>query len=319
MSFEWPWIFILAPLPLFLGRATITLSIDAINVPPSIAASLDAMAQTASPLARLTRLWPWALWLLALLALSQPSMPGPSVIQPASGRAMTLAIDLSGSMRRDDFEMNGVVDTRLNIVKHTAGEFIQARKGDRIGLVLFGDEAFVASPLSFDLTAVTNQLNASGIGMAGRSTAIGDALGLAIQTLKNDVATEKAIVLLSDGTNNAGQVEPESAAELASSLGIRIHTIAMGSDKPKANGYSTDPSADLDELTLKQIAQSAGGTFFRATTSDELTDIYTAISQMETFESDAPPIIIPHDLRNRVLLLLLSLLLIGELWRRWRR
>jgi len=318
MSFAWPWIFLLAPLPLLLSRVTKSSNADAIDVPPSIAKALDALTQSPSSLSRFTQLWPWLLWMLALIALSQPSVPGNSVVQPASGRAITLAIDLSGSMRRNDFEMNGEVDTRLNIVKQSASEFIRARKGDRVGLVLFGDEAFVASPLSFDLSAVANQLNASGIGMAGRSTAIGDALGLAIQTLKNDAASEKAIVLLSDGTNNAGQVEPESAAELAESLGIRIHTIAMGSDKPKAGGFSTDPSADLDESTLKQIALSANGSFFRATTSKELNGIYTTIDKMESFESEAPPIIIPRDLRNVVLLALLCLILLGELWRRWQ-
>jgi len=145
--------------------------------------------------------------------------------------------------------------------------------------------------------------------MAGRSTAIGDALGLAIQSLRNDPANDKAIVLLSDGTNNAGTVEPESAAVLAAELNISIHTIAMASDT-QATGYQTSPSADLDEQTLQDIAEQSGGSFFRARSTQELQAIYNEIKQLESAETSAPQILLQHDLRN-VLLLALFVLLLG--------
>lgn len=318
MTFAWPWILLLIPLPLLFKQQTGSDRNMAISLPPALNDAFKSLEPSAGKALQGRLAWLWLFWILALVALSQPSIPGDAVVQPATGRAMTLAIDLSGSMNREDFELNGRTDTRLAIVQESASQFIEARKGDRLALVLFGNEAFVASPLSFDLSAVSEQLRSAGIGMAGRSTAIGDALGLAIQTLKDDAASEKAIVLLSDGTNNAGRVEPESAAALAESLDIRIHTIAMGSKKRSADGYSTDPSADLDETTLQKIADFSGGLFFRATSSAELNEIYQTINDIEAFESSAPPVILQKDLRNPVLLLLLSLLIIGECWRQWK-
>ena len=128
-------------------------------------------------------------------------------------------------MERRDFTIGNEAVNRLVVVKNIASEFIDNRKGDRVGLVLFGSEAFIAAPLTYDVDSVNTTLQGSGIGMAGRTTAMGDALGLAIKSLRDDPAVEKAIVLLSDGTNNSGTVEPEDAAELARSLGITVHTI----------------------------------------------------------------------------------------------
>ena len=221
--------------------------------------------------------------------------------------------------------------SELSIVKRVAGEFIANRTGDRISLVLFGSEAFIGSPLSYDLEAVNHVLQSSGIGMAGRTTAMGDALGLAIQTLKEDPASEKAIVLLSDGTNNAGTAEPEDAARLAASLGIRVYTIGLGSE-PGNNSASNSgsnsqqhfqsASADLDEETLKAIAAESGARFFRAHTSAELKAIYAEIDTLEQTDNIAPPLIIKQDLRNLfILALLLACLLLWlqrsvPLWRR---
>jgi len=187
----------------------------------------------------------------------------------------------------------------MQLHRQVAGKFIEAQKGNRIALVLFAEEAFIASPLSFDTRAVSSYLHSAGIGMAGRSS-------------------DKAIVLLSDGTNNAGTVEPESAAVLAAELNINIHTIAMASDL-EADGYQTAPSADLDEATLKNIAEQSGGTFFRARSTKELQAIYSEIEKLEAAETKAPQILLRHDLRNLVLLALLVFLLGWEALTRARQ
>jgi len=253
-------------------------------------------------------------WVALVIALAQPTRPGPSVVTPVSGRAITLAIDVSGSMEREDFELDGVQADRLSVVKRAASDFIAQRQGDRVALVLFGKEAFVAAPLTFDLNGLVDLLASAGIGMAGRSTAIGDALGLSLSVLRADPAAEKAIVLLSDGTNNAGPVEPEDAAELATTFGVRVHTIALGSDRPSTGGLSTAPSADLDEATLKAIAEQGGGRFFRARTTADLFEIYTEIDRMESAEDAAPPTRPAEDLGHWPRLALFALLLLGA-WR----
>lgn len=211
-------------------------------------------------------------------------------------------------MERRDFMIGEEQVDRLTVVKRIASDFLLARAGDRIGLVLFGSEAFVASPPTFDLNAVSGILASTGTGMAGRTTAIGNALGLAIQTLKNDPAENKAIVLLSDGTNNAGTAEPESAAELAQQLGIRIHTIGLGSagNVESTDGYlHTSAAADLDESTLRAIADAANGQYFRAHTTQELRSIYQAIDKLEKTEANAPPVVVKQDIRNLFVLGLL--------------
>lgn len=319
MNFLWPWIFILLPIPLWFEFQRESHShVASIEISPRLAFALNDVNENNASLFNIDKMLAWLIWLSLLTAIAQPGKPDIATVQPASGRAISVVIDLSGSMEREDFEWQGEITNRLSVVKAAAAEFIQARNGDRVSLVLFASEAYIASPLTFDLTAVQHQLAVAGIGMAGRATGIGDALGLAIQSLADDPSTEKAIVLLSDGTNNAGAVEPESAAALAAERGVRVHTIAMGSDREREDAYSMAPSADLDEDTLKQIAQRAGGQFYRAKTSQDLTEIYTTIDKLETAEADTPPIVVRQDLRHWPLYVLLACLLFRTL-RRWQR
>ena len=315
IQFAWPWIFLLAPLPLLL-RVTVRQRAYALRLPPDLELALNTTETRHAGLFNRRLMLVWLAWFLLLLALAQPWIPGNSTVQPVSGRALALAVDVSASMERKDFSLDGEQSDRLSIVKRVAHEFVTARKGDRMSLVLYGKTAFIASPLTFDLHAIGSILDSAGIGMAGNSTAIGDAIGLAIRTLRNDPATNKAIVLLSDGTDNAGSVKPESAAELARSMNIRIHTIALGSEDGQVSGYATAQSADLDEATLKSVADIAGGEFFRARTSDDLQSVYTAIDQLETADVEAPPVILKHDLHSWPLFALLILLIIMTLIRR---
>ncbi len=315
IHFTWPWVFLLLPLPWLLRRRHPKWEMaEAIDVPPSMEEALQGLTTRRRQGPDIRQWLQWLCWVTLLLAIAQPWRPGDAVMQPVSGRAIALAVDISGSMDRQDFTLDGQTSDRLSIVKQVAGDFMTRRKGDRLSLVLYGKEAFIASPLTFDLMALNSILDSAGIGMAGRSTAIGDAIGLSIKTLQSDPATHKAIVLLSDGTNNAGSVEPESAAELASELGIRIHSIALGSVDGELGGYQTAQSADLDEATLEQMATLAGGEFFRASSTADLQQIYDAIDKLESAEAPAPPVIVRQELRvwPQALLLLCLLLLAVE-------
>ena len=314
IHFAWPWVFLLIPLPLLL-RIYPSEKQSAVMVPPDLEQALDAIQSTSKARFRWQLVSLWCAWLLSVIVIAQPWTPGDAVAQPVSGRALALAVDVSTSMNKQDFQLDGKSDDRLSVVKNVARQFINARSGDRLSLVLYGKEAFIASPLTFDLNALSSILDGAGIGMAGNSTAIGDAIGLAIQTLNNDPARTRAIVLLSDGTNNAGSVEPESAAELANSLGIRIHTIALGSEDGEISGYAMAQSADLDEDTLRSVAQSSGGRFFRARSSKDLDDVYRAIDELERADVIAPPVILQTDLRVWPLSIL-GLLLIAVATRR---
>lgn len=309
VSFGLPLAFLALPLPLvFLwgqARARVT---DAPALPPALAQALSEAGPGAGvrPSPRLVLLW--LAWLCLVAGAAQPRIATGEAVTPASGRALALAVDLSGSMERRDFTLDGEARDRLSAVKAVAGAFIGRRQGDRIGLVLFGDEAFSASPVSFDRSAVIHALNESAIGMAGRTTAIGEALGLAIVKLRDDPAPQRAIVLLSDGTNNAGSVEPEDAARLARDNGIRIHTIGLGSIRQADDGSPLDPSADLDEATLKAVSEISGGRFFRARTLEELGAAYDAIDGLEAADAESPPFVPEQDLTGVAALGFLALL-----------
>ena len=328
IEFAWPWIFLLLPLPaLIIYLQSQKPTSNSILVPPSVALALKEIEQqkrrTGFDLHTLRLLLLGLSWLALLTAIAQPFKPETGEATPASGRAISMLIDLSTSMERRDFSIKNealedeTVD-RLVVVKKIASQFIAERKGDRIGLVLFGSEAFVASPLTYDNDSVNTVLQSSGIGMAGRTTAMGDALGLAIKSLQDDPADEKAIVLLSDGTSNAGTAEPEDAAELAQTLGITVHTIGLGSDDSVNDGQQfQSASADLDEETLKSIARASGGKFFRAHTSDELQSIYSEIDALESADVVAPPLIVRRDYRNSFIVFSIVFLLLAMAIEYW--
>ena len=342
MSFTWPWVLILLPLPWFpnlFGRLASARESDhahreipteqnsaakrsrhdsAIDLPPGLADTLDELSTSGAKSQLVERILGGLAGSAMLFALAQPSSPGETVVQPVSGRALAIAVDLSQSMDRRDFLLDGEIHDRLTVVKRVVGDFVERRHGDRIALVLFGKQAFIASSPTFDLQALRSILDGTVVRMAGGSTAIGDALGLAVQALRDDPAEQKAIVLLSDGTNNAGTVEPEGAAELAARLGMAVHTVALGSDVPTRGGLRTAVSADLDEATLEAISETSGGQFFRASTTAELESIYAAIDELERADALAPPVIITRDLRWVPLATALLLVLLMALRQRWR-
>ena len=234
----------------------------------------------------------WLVWTGLLLAAARPQWVGEPVDVARSGRDLMLAIDLSGSMQTRDFELAGQRVDRLTATKAIASDFIQRRTGDRIGLILFGSQAYLQTPLTFDRKTVNTFLQEAVIGLAGKETAIGDAIGLAVKRLK-DVKNKQdlVLILLTDGVNTAGELKPEEAVKLAKSIGLRIHTIGIGASAMAVSTFfgtqMVNPSADLDEAMLKKIAEETGGQYFRAHDTQELANIYSVIDALEPVAKDA--------------------------------
>jgi Ca-activated chloride channel family protein len=203
---------------------------------------------------------------------------------------LLLAVDISGSMDTQDMLLAGKPVNRLAVVKKVAGEFIQRRKGDRVGLVLFGSRAYLQTPLTFDTETTSILLAESEIGLAGRETAIGDAIGLAVKRLREDAASERVLILLTDGANTSGEVQPMQATEFAAREGLKIYTVGVGADEMMVQDFFgsrlVNPSADLDEDTLKAIAERTGGAYFRARDAEALARIYEQLDALEPVESD---------------------------------
>lgn len=290
MSFAWPWMFLLLPLPLLLRWWTAPLRVPqpALRLPSHLARA--ATAVRGGRHARLS--WLAALaWLSLVMALAGPQTQAVSDIIPASGRDIVLAIDLSGSMLKTDFMLDGQLVTRLDAVKQTAAAFVAARRGDRIGLVIFGERAYFAEPLTFDVDAVARAIREAQIGISGRGTAISDGLGLATKRLAQSDAPTRVIVLMSDGIDTSGNVPAVAAAKLAREHGIRIHTIALGPDDletvDRADRAATRDAVDV--TTLRGIAEQADGRLFRVRTTEDLRDMARTLDALEPNPSERPP------------------------------
>ena len=207
---------------------------------------------------------------------------------------MLLAVDLSGSMKIEDMVVDGEQTARIDAVKQVIGEFVTRRQGDKVGLILFGTQAYHHVPLTFDLTTLRTLLIEAQPGFAGKYTAIGDAIGLATKRLIDRPVQSRVVILLTDGANTAGVIEPIAAAELAAEADIKIYTIGVGANEMLVPGLfgsglgarRVNPSADLDEQTLKKIAELSGGRYFRATNTEELNNIYQLLDQLEPTGQD---------------------------------
>lgn len=246
---------------------------------------LDAITQSGSGPARRFR-FPILLflaWVALCVAAARPQTLGAAVQPPLSGRGMMLAVDLSGSMQEEDMRLGGRDVDRLTAAKAVISDFLDARAGDRVGLVVFGDRAFVLTPVTADLNAVREQLGDTVVGLPGQSTAIGDAIALSVKRLVKLPAQERVLILLTDGVNTTGQLEPLKAAELARDNQVRVHTIAMGGEgMTSLFGMQLPTGAgDVDEATLSDIARLTGGQFFRARDTESLAKIYAEINRLE--------------------------------------
>ncbi len=229
-----------------------------------------------------------AAWLLLVLAAAQPRWMGPPQSATSEGRDLMLALDLSGSMATEDFAVRGRPIDRFSVVRAVARQFVLDRHGDRVGLVLFGTRAFLQAPVTPDLATVATLLDESEVGLAGEETAMGDAIGLAVKHLRERPAEERVLVLLSDGVSNAGLLDPVKGAELAREAGVRIYTIGVGSDEQVVStlfGRQMIPgAAELDEGTLRAVADETGGSYFRADDTESLLRVYAELDKLEPTE-----------------------------------
>jgi len=234
----------------------------------------------------------WLIWFLVLAAAARPQYIGEPQSLPMTGRDLLMAVDLSGSMEEQDFQLNGDWVDRLTATKAIAKEFIERRIGDRIGLILFGRETYLQAPLTFDRATVQILLDEAVIGLAGQETAIGDAIGLGIRTLSDAEVQEnrRVLVLLTDGANTAGAIDPLRAADLARERGMVIYTIGIGADSVMVQSLfgvrEVNPSADLDEQTLTTIAEGTGGRYFRARDTQAFQQIYAILDELEPAAGD---------------------------------
>ena len=287
----WPWALLVLPLPLLaflLLPAHEVSNARALRV-PDLAPYVALSAQSG----RARQGWLGAIllvlmWVALVIALARPQSFGDPLGVPVSGRDLMLCIDISGSMRETDLYAGNQRVTRMAVVKQVARDFVARRVGDRVGLIMFGSQAYVQTPLTYDHQTVQHFLDEAVVGLAGRSTAIGDAIGLGVKRLRDRPEASRVLILLTDGENSEGVVDPIDAARLAAQYDIRIHTIGVGSD-PRSSVFGTPLGAqrgDLDERTLQTIAKTTGGEYFRARNQQELERIYREIDQLEPAEND---------------------------------
>ena len=286
LEFMWIEVFYLLPLPIiiWLLPSVENASITTVKVP--------FFNQFWKSLANINQQTKWWLKLLAIIAwalfisaAAKPVWIGDAVALPVEGRDLMMAVDVSGSMQERDMKINGRDVNRLEMIKYVAGDFINRRKGDRIGLILFGQQAYLQTPLSFDRKTVKTLLDESIIGIAGKATAIGDAIGLAVKRVRKTSDNNRILILLTDGQNTAGEIQPIKAAELAAQEGLKVYTIGIGADEifrqTMLGSRRFNPSLDLDEATLKTIASMTGGQYFRARNTKDLNNIYAMLDELE--------------------------------------
>ena len=321
---EWPWIFYLLPLPLlvyFALPARALMRQAALRVPHIEDFRLGEASLQQAQLRQWARWLSLLIWVLLLFAASRPQWLGEALEIPVSGRDLVLAVDLSDSMRTGDFKIDGNQVNRLEATKQVASAFIERRRGDRLGLILFGSQAYLQTPLTFDTRTVDRLLQESFIGMAGERTAIGDAIGLALKRVNGKADHARVLILMTDGANTAGEVTPIKAAQLAAERGLKIYTIGIGADPEAQISWfglrRSNPSAELDEVTLRSIAELSGGRYFRARDSEELAEIYRILDQLEPLQRDQQELRPVRELFTWPLLMamILSLLLLGQRFR----
>lgn len=281
IEFAWPWVFVALPLPLLAWwllppfherRASIQI--------PFFARVAEATGQTpkkgavVAPRMVAQMAIMAIIWLLVIVALARPQRVGDPISHHISARDIMLAIDISGSMDQVDFAAaDNRMIKRLDGVKQVVDAFIARRKGDRLGLILFGTKAYIQCPFTQDLSTIRSLMDETAVGMAGEQTAIGDAIGLSIKAFEASKAQQKMVILLTDGNDTGSRVPPEHAADIARQQGLVIYTIGVGD--PSATGENR-----VDLGTLRAVASTTGGRFFRAEDGAQLENVYADIDRL---------------------------------------
>lgn len=318
--FHFPWFALLLPLPLLIRWLW-----------PNRPKESDVVEISFPSVHRLKNLFPtsqfdwqkksslfsillWASWALLVFALMQPENVDQYRQVQNKGYDLMLAVDISASMQALDFSTRDKAISRLDVTKQVVTDFIKGRQGDRLGLILFGQNAYLNVPLTLDSTSVILMLNGAASGMAGNATAIGDAIGLGVRTLRERPSGSRVMILLTDGEDNASSIPPLEATKLAKKYGIRIYTVGIGKQGPvpypnQLGGYAM-AEIPIDEKLLKEIAQETGGQYFQATNQKMLASIYAKIDELEKSEANETLFLIREPLYQYPLGLSLLILLI---------
>jgi Ca-activated chloride channel family protein len=291
-EFIWPWMFALLPLPFLVRRfmpaksatqsaALRVPNLQTLNMPQSNKASKRSYVTAFAYIA----------WILLVSAAARPQWLGEAIAIPNEGRDLMIAVDLSGSMKQTDMRIQGREVNRLTMIKYVLADFIDRRVGDRLGLILFADTAYLQAPLTYDRDTVQTLLDETVIGLVGERTAIGDAIGLTVKRFSEKEESNRVLILLTDGQNTAGNITPEQSLQLAVANKVTIYTIGVGADEQVVNSFfgqrTINPSQELDERMLSSIASETGGQYFRAKDTEDLFSIYQLLDTLEPVEGNS--------------------------------
>lgn len=326
IEFSWWWPLLLWPIPILYRVLRRTYQQQ--QTPLAIT-RLPDLAREQRPLTTSNPWWQMValvIWSLVIIALMRPQWLGEPIAAHHDAREMMIAVDLSGSMEIADMNIAGQQVDRLTMLKHVMRDFIDRREGDRIGLILFADTAYVQAPMTYDRATVKQMLDETVLRLIGERTAIGDAIALAVKRFADRTETNKILILVTDGQNTAGQVDPLQALELAKYYGVKIYAIGVGAEEIIIDGFfgqrRVNPSHDLDENMLRRLADETGGAYFRARSTTELERIYTELDAYEPVQGDAQlrrpqTALFYWPLGAAWLLLMISVFIQG--WGSWRQ
>lgn len=286
LEFAWPWLLLLLPLPWLARRYLPPVDQQDAELRVPFFQQLQALDQQKKSVGLAWRSQAAIfilIWILLIAAAARPQLQGELLEQPSTGRDLLIALDVSSSMLYSDMLLAEQSISRIDLVKKLLSAFISERHGDRIGLILFGSQAYLQAPLTYDHHSVTTWLNEAQPGIAGSNTSIGDAIGLAIKRLRLRPAEHRVLLLITDGANTSGVMSPRAAAELAARYQIRIYTVGIGAavTAEAAHNLHDTSGLDLDEQSLQEIAKISSGAYFHATHSSDLADIHHALNRLE--------------------------------------
>lgn len=293
MEFGWPLLFWMLPLPLLFRKVLPPVrggKQGALKVPFfSVIQDLPFSLSFSRPyMLRMGLLW--VIWILLVTAAADPHKVGGLEEADRKGRSLLLAVDISASMSRPDVLFNSKQVARFEAVRHLGADFLTGRRGDRVGLILFGTLPYLYVPPTFDTFTASEMLKGASVGLAGDRTAIGDTIALAVKTFEESKRENRVLVLLTDGANTAGSIQPIQALSLARYAGVRIFPIAFGGDEAitkDASGRHFPPDPQMNVDLLKELAQGTGGRFFNAAGTQALKEVYRQIESIEPVSEGA--------------------------------
>lgn len=303
LTFGWAWCFLALPLPWLFGKDNPPHAAGALRLPRLPAYASGGAGKALSRARWLSGL----LWLLLVTAAARPQLPGQAIEQPLSGHSLMLAFDISASMGTRDLHFSGRAIDRLSAARILADGFLERNGGSRAGLIVFGSQAFLHTPLTLDMNALRNALATAEIGLAGKETALGDAIALATRHLRGQASTSRSLIIVTDGANNSGQLTPRQAAWLARREGVRIHALHLGD--------SRQPD-EREEETLRDIAEQTGGSYRRAADSRSLAGFWQELAETEAMHQGQRVVYPRQELYHWPLALALLLALLPLIGRR---